>query len=159
MGICYTAIINKGTEYWCNFCSAQNGPALLGMPYCKQLQLLRVNCETRDKQDKEQQINDQTKQDKSKPNKFNNKDKTQTNNKGKLETDYFVADQDMEIETGSTKATIEMHSEFSDIFTGTGCFKALFHYSLKMMQSSNRCPQDMWHMHLGTIPKRVRKAK
>ena len=51
-----------------------------------------------------------------------------TNNKGKLETDYFVIGQEVEIErTASAKATMEMHNDFSDTFMDIGCFKGTFH--------------------------------
>ena len=49
MGICNIAIINKGIKYGNSlFVVSANGPALLGMPDCEQLNLLTVNCQTAD---------------------------------------------------------------------------------------------------------------
>ena len=45
MGICHIAIFSKGIEYGCTFFVVSgNGPAVLGIPDCKQHNLLNVNC-------------------------------------------------------------------------------------------------------------------
>ena len=54
MGIYEIAVINKGIAYQCNFFVVPgNAPALLGMPNYEWLQLLSVNCETTNNQQKE----------------------------------------------------------------------------------------------------------
>ena len=44
------------------------------------------------------------------------------------EINYFIAGPGMEADT-----TLKIHDEFSDVFTGIGCFKGIFHYTLQMM--------------------------
>ena len=67
------------------FAVPENGQALQGMPDCKQLQLLTVNYKTTSDQQKELQINEQTKQDESKP-KNSFKDNPYTNSEINQET-------------------------------------------------------------------------
>ena len=59
--------INKSIKYQCHFFVVpQNGPALLGMPDCERLQLLSINCQTINDQQKGRKINEQTNQDRPK---------------------------------------------------------------------------------------------
>ena len=55
MGVC---IINKGTDFQCSFFLVHgNGPALLGILDCKRLQLLSINCHTKNDEQKGRLIN------------------------------------------------------------------------------------------------------
>ena len=46
LGVCYSTIINKKVKLHHSFFVLHgNGPVLLGMPDCKRLQLLSVNCD------------------------------------------------------------------------------------------------------------------
>ena len=72
--------------------------------------------------------------DKSKS-KNNSKDNPYTNNKVKPETDCLVGRVDMETDrVASDKTTINIHNEFSDMFTGIKCFKGTF--SLKVIDDT-----------------------
>ena len=87
MGICRVALINKSIRYQCNLSvELGNGPKLLGMPDYESMQLMSIDCQTTNDQHKRGQINEQTKQDKSKP--YNSdKDNLCTNNKTNQEID------------------------------------------------------------------------
>ena len=56
--------------------------------------------------------------------KNNSKDDIWTNNKVNLEGNYFAGDPNRERD--SDKTTIKIHNEFSNVFTGIGCFKSAF---------------------------------
>ena len=57
MEICRVTMINKGIEYQCNFYVVSgNGPSLLGMPDHKWLHLLSINCQTANRQCKEDKL-------------------------------------------------------------------------------------------------------
>ena len=59
--LCRVTIINKVTGNQCSFFVVHgNGPALLGMQDCERLQLLSINCQTTNDQQKGRQINKQT---------------------------------------------------------------------------------------------------
>ena len=47
IGICHIAVIYKNEYWWNFFVGWGNGLVLLGMPDCKWLKLLNVNCQTR----------------------------------------------------------------------------------------------------------------
>ena len=92
MGLCIVVIINKGIEYQCNFfVGPWHGPALLGMPDCERLQMLSTNCWSTNGQQEGRQINEQTKQDKSKKT-SSFKDILHTKNKTEQEIDYLIDD-------------------------------------------------------------------
>ena len=65
------------------------------MPDCEWLQLLHIKYQTANNQHKRRQINEQTKQDKPKPNE-SIKNNLNAFNKTKQEVDYFIAGQGME---------------------------------------------------------------
>ena len=47
MGVCRVTIIKKGTKYCCSYHVVPgSGLALLGIPVCERLQLLSINCQT-----------------------------------------------------------------------------------------------------------------
>ena len=100
----------------------------LGCHYYKPLQLLKVNWKTTDDRHKEQQINKQTKPK-------NYRRDNPCTNKGKLDTDHFVAGQHMETDRAASAKTMEMHNECNDVFTGIGCFKGTF--SLQVSDDAN----------------------
>ena len=67
MDICRGIIINEDIEYQCNFFVVPGiGLALLGMPECEWLQLLRINCQATNDQCKEDKLTN--KQSKISPN-------------------------------------------------------------------------------------------
>ena len=68
-------------------------------------------------------INKQTKQDKFKS-ENNNKDNVSTNNKAKLEADYFGTGPNMETDRAtSVKTMIKIHNKFKNMFVNIGYFK------------------------------------
>ena len=93
-------------------CSARK---LLGIPDYRQPYLLSINCQTVNYQHERRQINEWTKQDKSKP-KNNCKDNPYTNSKTKQEIDCFIAGLAHRLRTASAETTMKMHNEFSDVF-------------------------------------------
>ena len=96
MGICWIALIHKGTECWYNFFLVPgNRPALLLMPDCKWMQFLSINGWTIKDSHRWKQINGQIKQDKSKPNN-SAKDNPNDNNKTNHKIEYFIAGPGME---------------------------------------------------------------
>ena len=65
-GVLKVTITHKGIEFWCSFFLVPgNGSALLGMPECKRLQLLNMNCSAIAADWNRWQVNDQSKQYKS----------------------------------------------------------------------------------------------
>ena len=99
-----------------------NVSALFGMWEFERLQLLSINCQTTANQQKRRQINEQTKQDKSKAsNSFKND--LHTNNKFQQEIGYFAVRAGMEADrVVSVETTLKICKEYSGVFTGTGTF-------------------------------------
>ena len=126
MGVCKITIIYKGIKFLCSFFVGPGiGPALLGMKKCVGLQLLSINCNTMD----DEQKGDKyilKRQDKPKINK-NVRNNLNHNNKIKKRIDYFIANPDMETNRATSTETIQtIHNEQSDVFTGIGYFKGTF---------------------------------
>ena len=68
-----------------------------------------------------------------------NEDNLCTNTKTTPEADYFVAGPNIGTDRAtSAKTTIKIHNEFSDVFTGIGCFKDTS-LKVKKMQSHTKC--------------------
>ena len=90
-----------------------------------------VNCDTIDVGQTKGQVNEQSRQDKSQT---NNKSKINPPNTNKTnhEMDYFIVGPVKEVDIlGSPKITKEMHVTFSNVFFGIGCFKDTFSLQLK----------------------------
>ena len=95
MGVCRIAIINKGIKYWgCFFVLPEKGPALLGITDHEHLQLLSINCQIINDQQKGKQLNKQNEIKQKHWQLFYNN--PHTHNKIKLEIDYFIQDPGME---------------------------------------------------------------
>ena len=62
MGVCNVSTINKDIKYWCSSLEMSgNGPALLEMLHCVRLQLLSMNCQTTNDEQKGKQTSNQDK--------------------------------------------------------------------------------------------------
>ena len=73
----------------------------------------------------EREINKQTKQGK-----YKTKRNPVSSNKIKQEKIYFITGPDKEANM-ETKTTQELHSKYSDVFTGIGCFEGTFSLQVK----------------------------
>ena len=69
----------------------------------------------------------------------NFKNNPHTDNKTKHEINYFITSPGMKADRVVTaKTTIQEHEEFSNVFTGIGCFKGTAYLRLRMMQIHTR---------------------
>ena len=112
-----------------------NGTALLGLPDFERLQLLNINFQTTNIEQKWRQVNEQRKQDRSKLIK-NMKIDQHSNHKINAEIHYFIAGLEMEADRMASPITMQIvHNDYGDLFTGIGCFKGTFCFRVKMVQS------------------------
>ena len=82
-----------------------NVPALLGMPDCERLQQLKIKLPTSEQE--QRQVNEQTKQGKSKLNK-DFKINLYLNHKINVEIDYFIAGPEMETDRLESAETAQI---------------------------------------------------
>ena len=125
----------------------ENGPALLGMPHCEWLMLLTVNCQTTD---------DPCRKLKTKN---HNKDNLCTNHKANPEAGYFDTGTCMETDSAtSANTTTKIFNEFSDMFTGIGCFNWHLLIQIKNDAKPYQVHHNMYYMHYKSHLERFRKT-
>ena len=127
MRVCKVNIINKWIKHgYSFFVGPGSGPALLRIPDCERLQLLRINSQTMKKW---REVKEQTKQDDSK---INNDFKINQKLNHNMEIGYFIAGPETEADmVVSAKTAQIMHNGFSNVFTGIRCFKGTFSLQVK----------------------------